>query len=168
MYVSAYGLVNASTNILKECQYKYPQRPETIPWIPLELELWVLMSHLMQVLGTELGSSARRTHAYNHWAIFQPLAYLLAAETIFFAQLCHHRTSWMACQSSPRRSWSVLLSVPLATVLPWCLRSCALETELRSTMLLFGSFLDHQDNCHKLHGQKQLGFILSHSWRLEV
>lgn len=131
MYVSTYGFVNVSTSILRGQKN----------WVPLELELWVLVSHLMQVLGTELGSFARRTYAHNHWAIFQPLACLLAAETIFFAQLCHRRTSCMACPSSPRRFWSALLSVPLAIALPWCLRSCALETELRSAVLLFGSFL---------------------------
>lgn len=83
MYVSAYGFVNVSTSILRGQKN----------WVPLELELWVLVSHLMQVLGTELGFSATRTHAHNHGAIFQPLAYLLAKETIFFAQLCHCRTS---------------------------------------------------------------------------
>lgn len=69
----------------------------------------------------------------------------------------------MACPSSPHRSGSALLSVPLATVLRWRLWFRTVDTELRSTVLLFGSVLGCRDNYHKPSGPKQLRFILSHS-----
>ena len=38
-----------------------------------ELELQVIVSHLMWVLGTELGSSVRVVFIFNNWAVFPGL-----------------------------------------------------------------------------------------------
>lgn len=37
--------------------------------IPLEMELQIVVRHLMWMLGTKFGSSARTTSSLNHWGI---------------------------------------------------------------------------------------------------
>lgn len=49
---------------VRVCMYVFPQRPEE-GLDPLELELHMVMSYLLQMLGIELGSSARATSALN-------------------------------------------------------------------------------------------------------
>lgn len=46
------------------CECRYPQRPEASE--PPELELWVVLSCWMSVLGTERQYTARAVHDLNH------------------------------------------------------------------------------------------------------
>lgn len=46
---------------------RYLQRPEL--YLPLKLALQAHLSHLMWLLGSRIGSSARIIHAFNYWAI---------------------------------------------------------------------------------------------------
>lgn len=48
-------------------EHKYPQRAQALD--PLELELQVVVNHLMRVLGPKLLSSARAVRAFNQGAI---------------------------------------------------------------------------------------------------